>query len=123
MSEVFRVIAFFTFKTMRKKTEFILIAEGFYKSADEAFNALCEPFIEDFVEETGSFRTHNYEDISLVSGVSLSDLEIVEIEDGVFEISLRSSQKTLNHQKAEKLAENLERQLIFDSIKIESLES
>lgn len=108
---------------MRKKTEFILIAEGFYKSADEAFNALCEPFIEDFVEETGSFRTHNYEDISLVSGVSLSDLEIVEIEDGVFEISLRSSQKTLNHQKAEKLAENLERQLIFDSIKIESLES
>ncbi len=123
MSEVFRVIAFFTFKTMRKKTEFILIAEGFYKSADEAFNALCEPFIEDFVEETGSFRTHNYEDISLVSGVSLSDLEIVEIEDGVFEISLRSSQKVLNRQKAENLAENLERQLIFNSIKIEPLES
>lgn len=108
---------------MQKKTEFVLIAEGFYKSAVEAFNALCEPFIEEFVEETGSFRTHNYDDIMPVGGVSLSDLEIVEIEEGVFEISLRSSQKILNRQKAEKLAENLERQLIFDSIKIKPLEN
>lgn len=107
---------------MQKNTEFVLIAKGFYKSADEAFNALCEPFIEDFVEETGSFRTHNYEDISPVGGVSLNDLEIVVLDDGVFEISLRSSQKVLNRQKAEKLAENLERQLIFDSINIKPLE-
>ncbi len=104
-------------------SEFVLIAEGHYKSADEAFNALCEPFIEDFVEETGSFRTHNYDDISPVSGVSLNDLEIAVLDDGVFEISLRSSPKILNRRKAEQLAENLERQLIFDSIKVEPLEN
>ena len=107
---------------MEKNNEFVLVAEGKYKSADEAFSALCEPFIEDFVEETGSFRTHNYDDISPVSGVSLNDLEIVSLDDGVFEISLRSSPKILNHRKAEQLAENLERQLIFDSISIKPLE-
>ncbi len=107
---------------MNNSKEFVLIAEGYYESADEAFNALCEPFIEDFVEETGTFRTHNYEDISPVSGVSLSDLDIAVLDDGVFEISLRSSQKVLNKQKAEELAENLERQLIFDSISVKPLE-
>jgi hypothetical protein len=107
---------------MQNNKEFVLIAEGYYSSADEAFNALCEPFIEDFVEETGSFKTHNYEDIAPVGGVSLNDLEIVSLDDGVFEISLRSSQKVLNRQKAEQLAENLERQLVFDSISIEPLE-
>ena len=54
--------------------------------------------------------------------MSLNDLDITVLEDGVFEISLRSSQKVLNKQKAEQLAENLEKQLIFDSITVEPLE-
>lgn len=108
---------------MSRNTEFVLIATGGFGTADEAFNALCEPFIEEFVEETGSFKTHNYDDITPIMGVSLSDLEIAKNRDGEFEISLRSSQKILNRQKAEKLKENLERQLIFDEIRVEPLEA
>ena len=107
---------------MQKNTEFVLIAVGYFDSVDEAKNALFEPFIEDFVEETGSFKASDYDHISPVSGVCLSDLEIAEVDDDLFEISLRSSPKILNQRKAEQLAENLRRQLIFDEITIKPLE-
>lgn len=107
---------------MQKNTEFVLIAVGYFDSVDEAKNALFEPYIEEFVEETGSFKAQDYENICPVSGISLSDLEIAEIDDDLFEISLRSSPKILNQHKAERLAENLRRQLIFEEINVEPLD-
>ena len=37
------------------KNEFILIAEGFYNSADEAFNALCRAFYRRFCRRDRQF--------------------------------------------------------------------
>ena len=105
-----------------KSTEFCLIVEGNYFTAEEAKHALCDPFIEEFVEENGKFRIHNFDDIQATSGISLGDLEIAEIDDGVFEISCRSSSQILNKRKAEMLAETLRRQAMFDEIKVEPLE-
>jgi hypothetical protein len=107
---------------MEKPTEFCLIVEGNYFTVDEAKHALCDPFIEDYVENTGRFRLHNFDEIQAVSGISLGDLEIAEIEENVFEISTRSSPQILNRRKAEQLAEILRRQAMFDEINIEPLE-
>ncbi len=105
-----------------KSREFCLIVEGNYANLEEAKHALCDPFIEDFVGETGRFRIHNFEDIRVVSGISLSDMEIALVDDGVFEISCRTSGQILNRNRAEKLAETLTRQAMFDEISIEPLE-
>ncbi len=106
----------------RKVGEFCLIVEGNYGTIEEAKHALIDPFIEDFVEQNGKFRIQNFEDIRAASGISLSDLEIAEMGDGVFEISCRASGQILNRARAEKLAETLNRQAMFDEIKIEPLE-
>ena len=107
---------------MEKPTEFCLIVEGNYFTVEEAKRALCDPFIEDYVEQTGRFRLHNFDVIQAVSGISLGDLEISEIDEGVFEISTRSSPQILNRRKAEQLAEILRRQAMFDEIYVEPLE-
>ena len=107
---------------MEKATEFCLIVEGNYFTVEEAKHALCDPFIEDFVEQTGRFRIQNFEDIQAVSGIALGDLEIGLVDDGVFEISCRTSPLILNRRKAELLAETLRRQAMFDEISIEPLE-
>lgn len=107
---------------MEKVTEFCLIVEGNYFTVEEAKHALCDPFIEDFVEETGRFRIQNFEDIQAVSGISLGDLEIEMVGDETFEISCRMSSHILNRRKAEQLAETLRRQAMFDEINIEPLE-
>ncbi len=106
---------------MEKATEFCLIVEGNYFTVEEAKHALCDPFIEDFVEQTGRFRIQNFEDIQVVSGISLGDLEIGEIDDGVYEISCRTSPLILNRRKADLLAETLRRQAMFDEVSIEPL--
>lgn len=106
---------------MEKPTEFCLIVEGNYFNVEEAKHALCDPFIEDFVENTGRFRLHNFDEIQAASGISLGDLEIAMIDDGVFEISTRSSPQILNRRKAEQLAETLRRQALFDKISVEPL--
>ncbi|MFN2390663.1 MAG: hypothetical protein ABR566_01720 [Pyrinomonadaceae bacterium] len=105
-----------------KSTEFCLIVEGNYFTVEEAKHALCDPFIEEFVEENGKFRIHNFDDIQATSGISLGDLEITEIDEGVFEISCRTSPQILNKRKAEMLAETLTRQAMFDEISVEPLE-
>ena len=105
-----------------KSTEFCLIVEGNYFTVEEAKHALCDPFIEEFVEENGKFRIHNFDDIQATSGISLGDLEVAEIDDGVFEISCRTSPQILNKRKAEMLAETLRRQAMFDEISVEPLE-
>jgi len=105
-----------------KSVEFCLIAEGNYENVEEAKHALIDPFIEEFVEKSGKFRLHNFDDIQATSGISLGDLEIEMIDDGVFEISCRSSPQMLNQRKAEKLAETFRRQAMFDEISIKPLD-
>ncbi len=112
---------FLNFMNDTKATEFCLIVEGSYFTVEEAKHALCDPFIEDFVEQTGRFRIQNFEDIQVVTGISLGDLEIGEIDDGVYEISCRTSPLILNRRKADLLAETLRRQAMFDEISIEPL--
>jgi len=105
-----------------KSSEFCLIVEGNYFTVEEAKHALCDPFIEEFVEENGKFRIHNFDDIQATSGISLGDLEIAEIDEGVFEISCRTWPLILNKRKAELLAEILTRQAMFDEISVEPLD-
>ena len=107
---------------MEKPTEFRLIVEGNYFTVEEAKHALCDPFIEEYVESTGKFRIHNFDDIQAVTGIALGDLEIEEIDECVFEISTRHSPLILNRYKAERLAETLRRQAMFDEVNIEPLE-
>lgn len=106
---------------MQKATEFCLIAEGNYDSADEAKHALMAPFLEDYIEETGRFKLEDFNVIRVASGISLGDLEIAEIDDCIFEISCRTSPLILNRRKAEQLAETLQQQAMFDEIRIEPL--
>ena len=105
-----------------KSNEFCLIVEGNYFTVEEAKHALHDPFIEDFVEQTGRFRIQNFEDIQAVSGIPLGDLEIAEVDEGIFEISCRTSPQILNRRKADLLAETLRRQAMFDEINVEPLE-
>jgi len=105
-----------------KSSEFCLIVEGSYFTVEEAKHALHDPFIEDFVEQTGRFRIQNFEDIQAVSGIPLGELEIAMLDDEVFEISCRTSPMILNRRKADQLAETLRRQAMFDEITVEPLE-
>ncbi len=110
------------FNVMQINSEYCLIAEGDYESVDEAKRALAAPFLEEFIEKTGKFRYDDFDLIQVVGGISLGDLEIAEIDDFMFEISLRSSPKILKRHKAEELAEILRQQLVFDEIEVEPLE-
>ncbi len=107
---------------MEKATEFCLIVEGNYFTVEEAKHALHDPFIEEFVEQTGRFRIQNFDNIQAVSGIPLGDLEIAEVAECVFEISCRASPQILNRRKADLLAETLRRQAMFDEINVEPLE-
>lgn len=107
---------------MKKQEEFRLIATGNFADINEAKHALQDPFIEDFVEETGKFSFNNFEDIRVTNRISLSDLEIAELEAGVYEITCPNAQVLLNRPKAEKLAETLQRQAMFDEISVEPLD-
>lgn len=107
---------------MEKASEYILIAEGDYETVDEAKRALAAPFLEEYIERTGKFRIDDYDLIQVTNGITLADLEIAEIDDFLFEISLRSSPKLLKLHKAEQIAEVLRHQLIFDEIRIEPLD-
>lgn len=107
--------------TNQKAAEFCLIVEGNYETLEEAKHALHDPFIEEFVEQTGKFRIGNFDDIRVAAGVPLGDLEIAALEDDTFEISCRSSPVILNRRRAEQLAETLRRQAMFDEISIEPL--
>lgn len=104
---------------MQNYTEYCLIADGNYETIDEAKQALAAPFLEEYVERTGKFKQEDFDQIQLGGGIALGDLEIAAVEEGIFEISLRSSPKILKQHKAEQLAETLRRQLIFDEIRVE----
>ncbi|MFN3329951.1 MAG: hypothetical protein ACK419_03385, partial [Pyrinomonadaceae bacterium] len=72
---------------MSQNTAYCLIVEGSYLDASEAEQALRDPFIEEWVEETGNFKIDNFDEILVVQGISLGDLEIEMIDDEVFRIT------------------------------------
>lgn len=100
--------------------EYCLIVEGSYLTESEAVHALRDPFIEDWVEETGKFRLHNLGEMIITPGVTLGSLGIAMIDDGVFEITSLDAEKPLTERKAQGIAEALRRYDMFDEISIET---
>jgi len=102
-----------------KSSEHCLIVEGSYLSVSEAEHALRDPFIEDWVEQTGSFRIHNLKEMIIVPGVALGLLGVEMIDDGVFEIASLDPEHPLTEHKARGVAEAIRRQGMFDEIIVE----
>jgi hypothetical protein len=103
----------------RRESEFCLIVEGAYLSVSEAEHALRDPFIEDWVEQTGRFRLHNLKEMEVVPGVTLGQLDVEMLEDGVFEIASNDPEHPLTEHKARGVAEALRRQDMFDEVSVE----
>jgi hypothetical protein len=99
--------------------EFCLIVEGSYLSESEAEHALRDPFIEEWVEETGRFRIHNLMEMEVAPGVMLGSLGVSELDDGVFEIASADPEHPLTEHKARVVAEALQRHGMFDEIAVE----
>ena len=104
---------------MTAHQEYCLIVEGNYLSESEAEHALRDPFIEDWVEETGRFRLHNLGEIILTPGVTLGSLGVLMLDDGVFEIASTDPEHPLTEHKAKGVADALRRQDMFDIIEVE----
>jgi hypothetical protein len=103
----------------REVREYCLIVEGTYLSESEAAHALRDPFIEDWVEQTGRFRIHNMDEIQIAPGVTLGSLGVVMLDDCVFEIASTDPEHPLTEHKAKGVAEALRRQDMFDEIRTE----
>jgi hypothetical protein len=100
-------------------SEYCLIVEGSYLSVSEAEHALRDPFVEEWVEETGRFRIHNLNEMEIAPGVVLGALGVVEIDDGVFEIASTDPEHPLTEHKAKLVALALRRHDMFDEINVE----
>jgi hypothetical protein len=100
-------------------SEYSLIVEGAYLSESEAEHALRDPFIEEWVEQTGRFRIHNLGEMEIAPGVALGSLGVVMVDDGVFEIASADPEHPLTEHKAKKVAEALRRHDMFDEIAVE----
>lgn len=99
--------------------EYCLIVEGAYLTENEAEHALRDPFVEDWVEQTGHFRVHNMGHIEVIPGVALEMLSVVMIDDRLFEIASVDPERPLTEVRAKGIAEALRRQDMFDEIKVE----
>ena len=99
--------------------EYCLIVEGAYLSESEAEHALRDPFIEDWVEQTGRFRIHNMDEILITPGVTLGALGVVMLDDRLFEIASTDPEHPLTEHTAKGVAEALRRQDMFDEIRTE----
>ncbi len=108
--------------TSSKSREYCLIVEGAYLTEAEAEHALRDPFIEDWVEQTGHFKIHNMDEIQVAPGVTLGSLGVVMIDERVFEIASTDAERPLTEHKARGVAEALRRQDMFDEISIEPRE-
>ncbi len=108
--------------TQKKVSEYCLVVEGSYFSESEAQHALRDPFIEDWVEQTGRYRSHNLEQIEVVQGVTLGLLNLQMVEDGVFEIVSGDETRPLSQHKAQEVAEVITRQGMFDEVRVEPFE-
>jgi hypothetical protein len=107
---------------MNKGREYCLIVEGAYLTESEAEHALRDPFIEDWVEQTGRFRIHNIGDIEVAPGVALGILGVHQLDDRLFEIASTDPEHPLTEHKARGIAEALRRQDMFDEISVEPRE-
>ena len=105
--------------TGRKPDEYCLIVEGSYLTESEAEHALRDPFIEDWVEQTGRFRIHNLGEMEIVPGVTLGVLGVLMLDDGLFEIASTDPEHPLTEHKARGVAEALRRQGMFEAIGVE----
>src|SRR5260370_806954 len=108
--------------TPNKGREYCLIVEGAYLTESEAEHALRDPFVEDWVEQTGHFKIHNMDDIQVAPGVTLGSLEVLMLDDSMFEIASVDPDHPLTEHKAKGVAEALRRQDMFDEVKVEPLE-
>jgi hypothetical protein len=99
--------------------EYCLILEGPYLSVSEAEHALRDPFIEDWVEQTGRFRIHNLNEMMVVPGVPLGQLGVEMLDDCLFRIFSIDPRHPLTERKAEGVADALKRQDMFDGISVE----
>ena len=106
---------------MKEQTggEYCLIVEGSYLTEAEAEHALRDPFIEDWVETTGKFLVHNLKEIMVTPGVTLGQLGVRMIDEGIFEIASLDPEHPLTRRKAEGVREALQRQGMFDEIAVE----
>ena len=102
-----------------KGIEYCLIVEGAYLTESDAEHALRDPFIEDWVEQTGRFRIHNMGDIEVAPGVALGSLGVRLLDERVFEIASSDPEHPLTEHKAKGVAEALKRQDMFDEISVE----
>ncbi|HWS56856.1 MAG TPA: hypothetical protein VN228_22150 [Pyrinomonadaceae bacterium] len=102
-----------------RASEFCLIVEGAYLSTSEAEHALRDPFIEDWVEQTGRFRIHNLNEMEVVPGVTLGQLGVEMLDDGLFEIASHDPEHPLTERKARGVADALRRQAMFEEISVE----
>lgn len=98
--------------------EYCLIVEGTYLTESEAEHALRDPFLEDWVEQTGGFKIHNMDEIQVTSGVTLGSLGVVMLDDRLFEIASTDPDHPLTEFKAKGVAEALRRQDMFDEIEV-----
>jgi hypothetical protein len=105
-----------------KGIEYCLIVEGAYLTETEAEHALRDPFIEDWVEQTGRFRIHNMGDIEVAPGVALGSLGVIMLDDRLFEIASVDPEHPLTEHKAKGVAESLKRMDMFDEISVEPRE-
>ena len=99
--------------------EYCLILEGSYLTDSEAEHALRDPFIEDWVEQTGRFRIHNLNEMMIVPGVPLGQLGVEMLEDCLFRIYSLDPKHPLTENKARGVADALMRQDMFDEISVE----
>ena len=107
---------------MDTKKKYCLIVEGNYLDESDAEEALREPFIDEYVQHTGRFRIHNFDEIEIAGGFSIGDFTVEMIDDKVFEITSSDSNRPLNEHKAKQVAEALRQQDMFDEVRIEPLE-
>jgi hypothetical protein len=105
-----------------QKREYCLVLEGTYLSENEAEHALRDPFIEEWVEETGRFRLHDLDKIEVTQGVPLSLLSLSMAGEGVFEIVSSDEARPFTEQKARLIAEVIERQGMFDEVRVETFD-
>jgi hypothetical protein len=105
--------------TDNRGREFCLIVEGAYLAEADAEHALRDPFIEDWVEQTGHFKIHNMDEIQVTPGVTLGSLGVVMLDDRVFEIASGDAEHPLTEHKAKGVAEALRRQDMFDEVRVE----
>ena len=105
-----------------KGREYCLIVEGAYLTETEAEHALRDPFIEDWVEQTGHFRIHNMGDIAVTQGVALGSLGVRMLDDRLFEIASLDPEHPLTEHKAKGVAEALRRYDMFDDVQVEPCE-